>query len=80
MPPMPLSELRERLHLSQKELGERAGVAETTIWAIENQGRRPHPRNRREIARVLGVEPNAIAEFVGERDSADDPPPDRTEP
>lgn len=62
--PAPLKTHRERLHLSQVELAAKAGVSESTIWLIEHRGRRPRSQNRRAIAEALGLDPNAVVEFV----------------
>ncbi len=56
-----LKELREERSLSQRELGERSGVAFTTIHALE-VGKRSAawPRTIRKLAEALGVPPSEL--------------------
>ena len=58
---MKLRELREERSFSQRELGERSGVAFTTIHALE-VGKRTAawPRTIRKLAEALGVEPREL--------------------
>ena len=53
-----LKQLRERHILTQKELGERAGVPVVTISRIETawRGFRPYPSTVRKLADALGVD------------------------
>jgi transcriptional regulator with XRE-family HTH domain len=53
---------RRRRGLTQRELGELAGVAHTTVQQLESMSRGAYPRTLRKLATVLGVEP---ADLVG---------------
>jgi transcriptional regulator with XRE-family HTH domain len=53
---------RRRLGLTQRELGELAGVAHTTIQKLESLSRGAYPQTLRKLATALGIEP---ADLVG---------------
>ena len=53
---------RRRRGLTQRKLGELAGVAHTTVQQVESLGRGAYPRTVRKLALALGVEP---ADLVG---------------
>jgi transcriptional regulator with XRE-family HTH domain len=53
---------RRQRGLTQRELGELAGVAHTTVQQLESLGRGAYPRTVRKLATALGVEP---ADLVG---------------
>jgi transcriptional regulator with XRE-family HTH domain len=49
--------------LTQAELAERSGVAQSTIAQIEGGSRpTPHPRTLKKLAEALGVETRALLE------------------
>ena len=52
-----LSTHRCRQGLTQRQLGELAGVAHTTVQRLESLGRRAYPQTVRKLAIALGVEP-----------------------
>ena len=61
--PLPaLAEHRRRHGLTQRQLGELAGVAHTTVQRSESLGRGAYPQTVRKLATALGVEP---ADLVG---------------
>ena len=61
--PLPnLAAHRRRHGLTQRELGELAGVAHTTVQRLESLSRGAYPRTVRKLAIALGVEP---ADLVG---------------
>ena len=55
-----LKRLRENQVLSQRELAREAGLAQGTIWRLENGYLEAHPSTIRKIAGVLGVEPREL--------------------
>jgi DNA-binding XRE family transcriptional regulator len=57
--------LRRQRLLSQRELAERAGVAESTIHLIEVGRTRPRFRVVRAICETLDVQPADVDEFRG---------------
>ena len=57
-----LSTHRCRQGLTQRQLGELAGVAHTTVQRLESLGRGAYPQTLRKLATALGVEP---ADLVG---------------
>ena len=57
-----LSTHRRRRGLTQRELGELAGVAHTTVQRLESLGRGAYPSTVRKLALALEVEP---ADLVG---------------
>lgn len=61
--PLPgLAANRCRQGLTQRQLGELAGVAHTTVQQLESLGRGAYPQTVRKLAVALGVEP---ADLVG---------------
>ena len=61
--PLPgLAAHRRRQGLTQRELGELACVAHTTVQRLESMSRGAYPRTVRKLAIALGVEP---ADLVG---------------
>jgi transcriptional regulator with XRE-family HTH domain len=61
--PLPgLATHRRRRGLTQRELGELAGVAHTTVQRLESLGRGAYPQTLRKLASALGVE---SADLVG---------------
>ena len=59
--PLPyLAAHRRRRGLTQRQLGELAGVAHTTVQRLESLGRGAYPRTLRKLAVALGVEPEAL--------------------
>ena len=59
---MKLRELRIQALLTQKELGEKAGVATVTIAFLERGAQLPSPKTSRKLAAALGVDPKQIDE------------------
>jgi transcriptional regulator with XRE-family HTH domain len=61
--PLPgLAAHRRRHGLTQRQLGELAGVAHTTVQQLESLGRGAYPQTVRKLATALEVEP---ADLVG---------------
>ena len=60
-----LKQLREDRVLSQRELAREAGLAQGTVWRLENGFEQAHPRTIRKIAGVLGVEPKELIKREG---------------
>ena len=61
--PLPgLAAHRRKRGLTQRELGELAGVAHTTVQRLESLSRGAYPQTLRKLAIALGVEP---ADLVG---------------
>lgn len=54
---------RKRLALSRRQLADRAGVSQQTIWLIESGRRSPTLTTLDKIARALGVE---IVDLLGD--------------
>lgn len=58
-----LREFRDRrreLGLSQEDVGKRAGLSRLVYHRIEAGTRRPTPSNILTIARILGIDPDAV--------------------
>ncbi len=51
---------RERLHISQEELADRAGVHRTYVGGVERGERNVGLLNMLRLARALGVAPSAL--------------------
>ena len=51
---------RRRHGLTQRELGELAGVAHTTVQRLESLGRGAYPQTLRKLATALGVAPEEL--------------------
>ncbi len=59
--PLPhLRDLRQSRGLSQKELGELAGVASGTVYRLENELRGAYQGTVRKLAVALGVTPHEL--------------------
>ncbi len=59
--PLPaLAAHRRRRGLTQRQLGELAGVAHTTIQRLESLKRGAYPQTMRKLATALGVAPNEL--------------------
>ena len=59
--PLPrLRELRQSRGLSQRELGELAGVSSGTVYRLENGLRGAYPGTIRKLAAALGVKPGDL--------------------
>jgi transcriptional regulator with XRE-family HTH domain len=59
--PLPgLAEHRRRLGLTQRQLGELAGVAHTTVQQLESLSRGAYPQTLRKLATALGVAPEEL--------------------
>jgi transcriptional regulator with XRE-family HTH domain len=59
--PLPaLAAHRRRRGLTQRQLGEFAGVAHTTVQQLESLRRGAYPRTVRKLAIALGVEPKDL--------------------
>lgn len=63
---LPLSVLRNRSGMSQRELAAEAGLHHLTINGIENRReRQPRPATMRAICKALGCRPEQVEEFSG---------------
>ena len=51
---------RRRLGLTQRQLGELAGVAHTTVQRLESLSRGAYPQTLRKLATALRVEPKDL--------------------
>ena len=51
---------RRRLGLTQRQLGELAGVAHTTVQQLESLRRGAYPQTLRKLASALSVEPKDL--------------------
>ena len=61
--PLPgLGAHRRQRGLTQRQLGELAGVAHTTVQRLESLERGAYPQTVRKLAAALGVEPEALVE------------------
>ena len=59
--PLPaLATHRRRRGLTQRQLGELAGVAHTTVQQLESFGRGAYPQTVRKLALALWVEPETL--------------------
>jgi transcriptional regulator with XRE-family HTH domain len=59
--PLPgLAAHRRRLGLTQRQLGELASVAHTTVQQVESLRRGAYPQTLRKLALALGVEPKDL--------------------
>jgi transcriptional regulator with XRE-family HTH domain len=59
--PLPgLAAHRRRRGLTQRQLGELAGVAHTTVQNLESLKRGAYPQSVRKLATALGVEPKDL--------------------
>jgi transcriptional regulator with XRE-family HTH domain len=59
--PLPaLAALRRRLGLTQRQLGELAGVAHTTVQQLESLRRGAYPQTIQKLALALRVEPKEL--------------------
>jgi transcriptional regulator with XRE-family HTH domain len=55
-----LIRLREERVLSQRDLARMAGLAQGTVWRLENGFAQVHPSTIRKLAEALGVEPKEL--------------------
>jgi transcriptional regulator with XRE-family HTH domain len=60
-----LREARQRRHLSQQTLADRAGVARVTVSQIELGKSEPRPHIARRLSQALDMQPSEIREFSG---------------
>jgi transcriptional regulator with XRE-family HTH domain len=60
-----LREARQRRHMSQQTLADRAGVARVTVSQIELGKSEPRPHIARRLSQALDMQPGEIAEFSG---------------
>ena len=59
--PLPaLAKHRRRQGLTQRQLGELAGVAHTTVQRLESLSRGAYPQTLRKLATALGVAPEEL--------------------
>jgi transcriptional regulator with XRE-family HTH domain len=59
--PLPsLAKHRRRRGLTQRQLGELAGVAHTTVQRLETLSRGAYPQTMQKLALALGVEPKDL--------------------
>ena len=59
--PLPgLAEHRRKRGLTQRQLGELAGVAHTTVQQLESLRRGAYPRTMQKLATALGVAPEEL--------------------
>jgi transcriptional regulator with XRE-family HTH domain len=50
-----LKRVREKQHLSLKQLSDKAEVSKDTVWKLETLQRAAEQKTRRKLARALGV-------------------------
>ena len=55
-----LAEHRRRRGLTQRQLGELAGVAHTTVQLLESLNRGAYPQTMQKLATALNVEPKDL--------------------
>jgi transcriptional regulator with XRE-family HTH domain len=55
-----LAEHRRRRGLTQRQLGELAGVAHTTVQRLESLSRGAYPQTMQKLATALGVTPEEL--------------------
>ena len=55
-----LKELRRERVLSLRELEEKSGVSDNTIWRLKDSRQGDHPRTVGKLAEALGVEPSEL--------------------
>lgn len=61
--PLPkLAQHRRRRGYTQRQLGDLAGVAHTTVQRLESLERGAYPQTLRKLASALGVAPGALVE------------------
>ena len=60
-----LRHLREDRVLSQRELARMAGLAQGTVWRLENGFPEARPSTIRKLAEALGVEPRELVRREG---------------
>jgi transcriptional regulator with XRE-family HTH domain len=60
-----LRRLREDMVLSQRELARMAGLAQGTVWRLENGFLEARPSTIRKLAKALGVEPRDLVRREG---------------
>lgn len=60
-----LKQIRETRALSRKDLADKAGVNESTIYRSEQGETRLRPSTIRKLAETLGVEPDELASRQG---------------
>jgi transcriptional regulator with XRE-family HTH domain len=60
-----LIRLREDRVLSQRDLAKMAGLAQGTVWRLENGFSEAHPSTIRKLAQALGVEPRELVRREG---------------
>ena len=59
--PLPaLAEHRRRRGLTQRQLGELAGVAHTTVQQLESLSRGAYPQTMQKLASALGIAPEEL--------------------
>ena len=59
--PLPgLAALRRRRGLTQRQLGELAGVAHTTVQRLESLSRGAYPQTMQKLATALGIAPEEL--------------------
>ena len=59
-PLLNLAQHRRRRGYTQRQLGDLAGVAHTTVQRLESLERGTYPQTLRKLASALGVEPGAL--------------------
>ncbi|MCL6442801.1 MAG: helix-turn-helix domain-containing protein [Alicyclobacillus sp.] len=57
--------VRRSRGLKAKEVAEAIGVSVSVLSHVERGGRKPYPRLRRELARVLGVKEDVLFDSSG---------------
>jgi transcriptional regulator with XRE-family HTH domain len=60
-----LRRLREDRVLSQRELARMAGLAQGTVWRLENGFPEARPSTIRKLAETLGIEPRELVRSKG---------------
>ena len=65
-----LREVRERLFITQAELADQSGVAESNISRIETGVQQPRPSTVKRLAMALGIEPSELVDWDDDKGKA----------
>ena len=50
----------EKLAMNRQEFGDKVGITNSALWAIERKPQRTRPDTLRKIAKALGVKPQTL--------------------